>query len=291
MGSQRESLFQQTRKALMIMTGVSLVLLVLVIVLGIRVATLSSKVDELMQNQTVSESDESSSAEESLSSEELDASSADEVGGTVGEATTEEPTEELTEEPTTETPEQYIVCLDAGHGGKHGATSPLDGRHESDDTLRLTLAIQRELSKYENVTIVMTRTEDVDVDNGVRAEIANDAGADLFVSIHRNSNASGDKGGIEGWIHSSDPADSREVGEMILAAMERVGVTANYGVKAGTWDDPTANYKVLRLAEMPAVLLEVGYLNYAKDNELFDTNLDAYAKAAADAIYAWLTKE
>ncbi len=208
-----------------------------------------------------------------------------EVGGTVSEETTEEPTEE-----TTEAVREYIVCLDAGHGGQRGATSPLDGRHESHDTLRLTLAIQRELEKYEHVTVIMTRTEDVHVENKQRPQMANDAGADLFVSIHRNSNTTGDKGGIEGWIDKNNPPESREVGEMILAAMEAVGVTANFGIKTGSWDEPDVNYTVIEYAKMPAVLLEVGYLNYAADNRLFDENLDAYAKATAKAIFTWLTQ-
>lgn len=211
------------------------------------------------------------------------------VGGTVSEETTEDSTEDTAEE-TTEAAREYIVCLDAGHGGLRGAISPLDGRYESHDTLRLTLAIQRELEKYEHVTVIMTRTEDVHVENKQRPQMANDAGADLFVSIHRNSNTTGDKGGIEGWIDKNNPSESREVGEMILAAMEAVGVTANYGIKTGSWDEPDVNYTVIEYAKMPAVLLEVGYLNYAEDNRLFDENLDAYAKATAKAIFTWLSQ-
>lgn len=210
------------------------------------------------------------------------------VGGTVAEETTEEPAKETTEEPT-EVVREYIVCLDAGHGGLRGAISPLDGRYESHDTLRLTLAIQRELETYDHVKVIMTRTEDVHVENKQRPQMANDAGADLFVSIHRNSNTTGDRGGIEGWIDKNNPPESREVGEMILAAMEAVGVTQNYGIKTGSWDEPDVNYTVIEYAKMPAVLLEVGYLNYAPDNRLFDENLDAYAKATAKAIFAWLT--
>ena len=213
--------------------------------------------------------------------------SIDAVGGTVSEETT---TEEMTEE-TTEEVKEYIVCLDAGHGGLRGAISPLDGRYESHDTLRLTLAIQRELEKYDHVTVIMTRTEDVHVENKARPQMANDANADLFVSIHRNSNTTGDRGGIEGWIDKNDPPESREVGEMILAAMEAVGVTANAGIKTGSWDEPDVNYTVIEYAKMPAVLLEVGYLNYAPDNKLFDENLDAYAKATAEAIFTWLTRK
>ena len=208
--------------------------------------------------------------------------SIDAVGGTVAEETTEEATEAVRE---------YIVCLDAGHGGLRGAISPLDGRYESHDTLRLTLAIQRELEKYDHVTVIMTRTEDVHVENKERPQMANDAGADLFVSIHRNSNTTGDKGGVEGWIDKNNPPESREVGEMILAAMEAVGVTANAGIKTGSWDEPDVNYTVIEYAKMPAVLLEVGYLNYAEDNRLFDENLDEYAKATAKAIFTWLTQK
>jgi len=47
---------------------------------------------------------------------------------------------------------------------------------------------------------------------------------------------------------------------------------------------------VIEYAKMPAVLLEVGYLNYAEDNRLFDENLDEYAKATAKAIFTWLSK-
>ena len=225
---------------------------------------------------------ESTDATENVTNVSGTEASIDDVGGTVAEETTEEATEAVRE---------YIVCLDAGHGGLRGAISPLDGRYESHDTLRLTLAIQRELEKYDHVTVIMTRTEDVHVENKERPQMANDAGADLFVSIHRNSNTTGDRGGIEGWIDKDNPPESREVGEMILAAMEAVGVTANAGIKTGSWDEPDVNYTVIEYAKMPAVLLEVGYLNYAEDNRLFDENLDAYAKATAKAIFTWLTQK
>ena len=42
------------------------------------------------------------------------------------------------------------------------------------------------------------------------------------------------------------------------------------------------------VAEMPAVLLEVGYLNFQRDNDLFDRYYEEYAEAAAGAIYGWL---
>lgn len=227
---------------------------------------------------------------------EADVTLAEPTGADSTETPTEpKPTEQETTPPTTgeavdHEKRNFIVCLDAGHGGPggKGAISTLDGRYESHDTLKLMLAVRDALQSYGDVTVVVTRDTDVEVDNGVRAQIANDANADVFVSFHRNSNVAGDRGGIEGWIHSSNPSDSREVGERILAAMEKVGVVHNYGVKSGTWDEPEANYKIIRLAEMPAVLLEVGYLNFQRDNDLFDRYYEEYAEAAAGAIYGWL---
>lgn len=305
------------------MLAVNLILVGLVVMLGVRTVSLSREVKQLteqlesagpnfgegsesagddLSGVETSESDEpdtSSGPEEDQRTETTTAEDM-EANATEEETAVEQTTEAVRTEPTTEAPvvepsneagvRNYIVCLDAGHGGPggKGAISPLDGRIESHDTLKLTLAVQRALEAYGDITVVMTRTEDVEVDNGVRAQIANDANADLFVSFHRNSNTGGDKGGIEGWIHSSNPSDSRAAGELILAAMEKVGVTYNYGVKSGTWDEPDVNYKIIRLAEMPAVLLEVGYLNYARDNELYDQNYEAYGKATAEAIYTWL---
>ncbi|MBQ8813629.1 MAG: N-acetylmuramoyl-L-alanine amidase [Lachnospiraceae bacterium] len=324
MGNRREEHYRRLQMVLKWMLAVNLILVGIVVMLGVRTAVLSREVKQLAEQlETVApdfgggtdgesdglsgietdepdESDEGSASKadqstESTTAEDLEVNATEEESDE--EQMTEEPTAEVpaTEASVTEPPNEvglrnYIVCLDAGHGGPggKGATSPLDGRIESHDTLKLTLAVQRALESYSDITVVMTRTEDVEVDNGVRAQIANDANADLFVSFHRNSNTSGDKGGVEGWIHSSNPSDSRAAGELILAAMEKVGVTYNYGVKSGTWDEPDVNYKIIRLAEMPAVLLEVGYLNYARDNELYDQNYEAYGRATAEAIYTWL---
>lgn len=291
MGQRKAEQYHRVLSWLKVMMGLNLVLLVLVVVLGVNALALKGRVNELTAQLESIQSENQEQAAENLESN-------GQMTGNDLENESPGETEPFGEEQVNATEEQqetteeelrnYIVCLDAGHGGVHGATSTLDGRYESDDNLRLTLAVQKALEKYEDVTVVMTRTEDVDVDNGDRAEIANDANADLFVSFHRNSNTTGTKSGVEGWIHSSNPEDSRAAGELILAALEEIGVAENLGVKSGTWDEPDVNYKIIRLAEMPAVLLEVGYLNSAVDNRLFDQNLEAYAEATAEAIYAWL---
>lgn len=79
----------------------------------------------------------------------------------------------------------YSVMLDAGHGGSDpGAV--YSGRQEKDDTLRLTLAIG-EILQNNGIDVEYTRTTDVYESPYEKAMEANNAGADFFVSIHRNS--------------------------------------------------------------------------------------------------------
>lgn len=306
--NRRQENYHRLQVVLKWMLAVNLLLAGIALVLFIRNISLSRQVSELTAQleadmPSFGKPTEGSSPEEQGTEAQTEAptpegneSQSQATGADSTETSTEpEPTEPETTPPATgeavdHEKRNFIVCLDAGHGGPggKGAISTLDGRYESHDTLKLMLAVRDALQSYGDVTVVVTRDTDVEVDNSVRAQIANDANADVFVSFHRNSNVAGDRGGIEGWIHSSNPSDSREVGERILAAMEKVGVVHNYGVKSGTWDEPEANYKIIRLAEMPAVLLEVGYLNFQRDNDLFDRYYEEYAEAAAGAIYGWL---
>ena len=306
--NRRQENYHRLQVVLKWMLAVNLLLAGIALVLFIRNISLSRQVSELTAQleadmPSFGKPTEGSSPEDQRTEAQTEAptpgeneSQSQATGADSTETSTEpeptepEPTPPATGEAVDHEKRNFIVCLDAGHGGPggKGAISTLDGRYESHDTLKLMLAVRDALQSYGDVTVVVTRDTDVEVDNSVRAQIANDANADVFVSFHRNSNVAGDRGGIEGWIHSSNPSDSREVGERILAAMEKVGVVHNYGVKSGTWDEPEANYKIIRLAEMPAVLLEVGYLNFQRDNDLFDRYYEEYAEAAAGAIYGWL---
>ena len=77
------------------------------------------------------------------------------------------------------------VIIDAGHGGEEPGAM-YDGRREKDDALRLALAIGQILEKN-GVDVVYTRTTDVFDTPLEKAQIANNSGADYFVSIHRNA--------------------------------------------------------------------------------------------------------
>ena len=79
----------------------------------------------------------------------------------------------------------YKIVLDAGHGGTDpGAV--YNGRNEEDDNLALAQAVGKILEDN-GVDVVYTRTEDIYQTPFEKARIANQSGADYFISFHRNS--------------------------------------------------------------------------------------------------------
>ncbi|MGF1555201.1 MAG: N-acetylmuramoyl-L-alanine amidase [Paucihalobacter sp.] len=86
----------------------------------------------------------------------------------------------------------FIVVLDAGHGGHDPGNlgSPGSGYKEKDIALNVTLLLGKALEKNPNIKVIYTRTTDVFLKLHERANIANKADADLFVSIHCNSHHS-----------------------------------------------------------------------------------------------------
>ena len=80
---------------------------------------------------------------------------------------------------------EFVVCLDAGHGGNDTGTEGVDGSFEKDDDLRLVMLIKHQLEQM-GVRVVLTRSTDVWTDLRDRPLIANEANADLLVAVHRN---------------------------------------------------------------------------------------------------------
>lgn len=169
----------------------------------------------------------------------------------------------------------YRIALDAGHGGSDpGAV--YKGRQEKDDTLDLTLAVG-DILKKNGIDIYYTRTTDEYETPFKKATDANNSGADLFVSIHRNSSENPNQySGVETLVYS-DTGLKAEVARNINNQLEDAGFK-NLGV------DERKNLVVLKRTKMPAVLVEAGFINNDKDNYLFDEEFDSIAQAIADGI-------
>lgn len=148
------------------------------------------------------------------------------------------------------------VMLDPGHGGKDpGAVA--NGLQEKNLVLTIAKRIKDILmSEYEGVEVRLTREADVFLKLADRAKLANDWGAELFLSIHINT---GGGTGFESYIHQSKSTPSMAVQNHVHAEIMKhmVGVT-DRGKKS-------ANYAVLRLTKMPALLTEVLFIDRATD--------------------------
>ena len=169
----------------------------------------------------------------------------------------------------------YSIMLDAGHGGANpGAV--YEGRQEKDDNLQLTLAVG-EILQNNGLDVEYTRTTDVYQTPFEKAQIANRAGVDFFVSIHRNSFPEDNiVSGVESLVYDLSGI-KYEMAQNINAQLETVGFVS-LGVQA------RPNLIVLRRTQMPAVLVEAGFINSDIDNQLFDANFDAIAQAIATGI-------
>lgn len=88
---------------------------------------------------------------------------------------------------------KFVVVLDAGHGGKDPGNMG-NGYREKNIALNIILKVGRELEKDKSIEVIYTRKTDVFVPLKERAETANRAEANLFVSVHCNSHSSQAKG-------------------------------------------------------------------------------------------------
>lgn len=169
----------------------------------------------------------------------------------------------------------YSIMLDAGHGGAEpGAV--YNGRLEKDDTLKLVLTIG-DILQNNGIDVQYTRTTDIYETPFEKAMEANRAGVDFFISIHRNSYPTDNQvSGVESLVYDLSGL-KYEMAQEINEQLETIGFV-NLGVKA------RPNLVVLKRTQMPAVLVEVGFINSETDNLLFDENFSAIAQAIADGI-------
>lgn len=206
--------------------------------------------------------------------------------------------------------EKFVVVLDAGHGG-HDPGNLGNGFKEKDIALNIVLEIGKELEKDPNIKVVYTRKKDVFVDLFVRGKIANEANADLFVSIHCNSHnspAHGTETFVLG-IHRNqtnfdvakkensvillesdyeknyggfDPNSPEAVISILLGQEEYLDqsimlaskIQDNFTneLKRKNRGVKQAGFIVLHQTVMPSVLIETGFLTYKSEGAYLNSN-------------------
>ena len=180
---------------------------------------------------------------------------------------------------------EKLIVIDPGHGGtSSGAVS--GGMMEKHLCLAFALKLRTALEAL-GAKVVMTRDKDTSVALYDRPRLANDIGADLFVSIHNDSTARpGSASGTTTYYHRGDPSSRA------LAACLQQAICGCSGLPSrGALSDSVLyqnGLAVLRASAMPGVLIEVGYLNNSRDRaKLSDP---AFQKRVADAMMRGIRK-
>ncbi len=174
------------------------------------------------------------------------------------------------------------IVIDAGHGGEEPGAM-YEGKMEKDDTLRLALAVGQILSQA-GQQVGYTRVTDVYQSPYEKAQMANNAGADYFISFHRNAMPiPGSASGSASLVYS-DSGVPAMLADNINPEMTAAGFT-----DLGTIQRP--GLVVLRDTHMPAVLLEVGFIDNPIDNQIFDENFDQLANGIAQGILTTIEQE
>lgn len=190
-----------------------------------------------------------------------------------------------------ESSENVVVCIDPGHGGSNQGAM-YNGYEEKDLTLQIANAMYNELSQYEGVSIVMTRTQDVDVSLTQRAEIAANAGADFLYSIHLNASSEHNLYGAEVWTSGfgEQYAEGKTFGEIELAELgSDIGVYTK-GVKTKISDKGDYDYYSVinqaKLRGVTAAIIEHCYMDEAHDDSFYSSTeaLTELGKADATAV-------
>jgi N-acetylmuramoyl-L-alanine amidase len=146
--------------------------------------------------------------------------------------------------------------IDWGHGGSDpGAVG--NGLKEKDLTMKIGKMIGDMLGEYEGVQVIYTRTSDCYLSLEERAEIANKAKADFFLSVHINA---GGGTGFESYIYNGEVSAKTIAYQNVIHAeiMKAIGNVKDRGKKR-------ANYAVLRLTNMPAILTENLFIDNPND--------------------------
>jgi N-acetylmuramoyl-L-alanine amidase len=220
-----------------------------------------------------------------------------------------------------------VVAVDAGHGGEDPGTLGRFGLVEKKLTLDLARRVARAVEAHDGFDAVLTRNADVFLSLPRRNEIAEERGADVFVSVHLNSARNRAARGVEVFFVS--PSGAARSASQVLSRPEEAA--HEYGVGGRGRDDvlhmlvdinqqavlarsemlaeailesmgtsglpPTRSvkqrsYSVLRTISMPSVLVEAGFISNTMDARLIrrESGRQAIADAIASGIVSFLRR-
>ncbi len=170
------------------------------------------------------------------------------------------------------------VVLDAGHGAHDSGTWTRSRYYEKHAALDVVLRLNRKL-KAAGFRTVLTRSTDVFIPLDRRAEISNAQQNAVFVSVHFNDAGRKPVRGVESYYYSPESAAmSRKLVNVLSAAIG----SPNRGAR-------TARFRVIRMNENPAVLMECGYMSSRTEGALIQK--PEYREKIAEGLFRGILEQ
>jgi N-acetylmuramoyl-L-alanine amidase len=185
---------------------------------------------------------------------------------------------------------KYKVVVDPGHGGVD-VGAEYDNLFEKDLNLKISKYMVDNL-RYNGCRVIFTRNTDVELDKlvtkdlNIRANLANDENADIFVSVHINSNTANEYNGVSTYYYDDVNYNQKDKSKLAGAIQKEL-------LENGTWKDMGIHGEdlaVLRLTKMPSALVECGFItNYEDRNRLSsDDTLVSFGLSISKGIMKYL---
>ena len=154
---------------------------------------------------------------------------------------------------------QVNVVIDAGHGGSDNGVT-VEGITEKEIVEQLISKIQT-LNKNKNIVIHFTRSTDQFIPLDDRTTFINTIKPDLVLSLHVNSSTNKDNSGMEFYV--SKESTNYDSSNLIAEKFQTKFLNANFKVAA----IKNANFYILKKSEVPALIIELGYLTNENDKK------------------------
>lgn len=168
------------------------------------------------------------------------------------------------------------ILIDPGHGGNDVGSKGVNGTLEKNISLEIAKKVAGNLSQYEDLVVVLTRTEDTYASLDERTKIANEQGVDMVVSIHLNSESGGrSASGTETYYQANNIEGSEQLAKSIQDTICLYLNARNRGIYP-------SNLEILRETEMPTVLVEAGFITNKEEEKKL--NSEAYQNQMAEGI-------
>lgn len=157
------------------------------------------------------------------------------------------------------------VLIDLGHGGED-LGGKINDYVEKDIVTKIGTKIEQ-LNTNSDIEIHFTRTEDKQLSLASRVDLIKSLHPDLLISLHTNAHKDTNKSGIECYVSENETKDalkSYDMAHNLIAEFENKMSLRSQGVKK-------APYFILKKSEVPAMLVELGYLSNKNDADYLTT--------------------